>query len=1003
MAGAVVVATAPVPGETLSELPAPCENEREKKLPRCDCAKGLHQLVERVAERQGEAPPHARTTSDAQGRFSIEGLEAGTYALWADGSFGTVLRQNVPAGSEDLELRVGPGMTLSGVILDEDGNPAAGALVTALLVEHSRFFDTLADDRGNWRLGPLPMGSYHLVVAHAGFMPGHEKVHEDPTPVELKVTLYRPLRLTGQVLREGRPVAGARVHARGELHERDTTSDAQGRFTLEGLRPNSYQLLATHAGLDAVRRIWLEPGMDTRNVLLELGTDARVTGTVRDPAGNPIADATLWTELDSRSFNDPTLNARSASDGTYSLGPLPLGKYQLRAVAPLHSVSSAIVNVPETGLQAQDFTLEPALLIEGRVLNAAGQPLPGVKLELKAETGEARRASRTSISGEDGTFVLKAVEPVSHRLRAHHEDFIPTAQTVQAPSSGVQVVLRTGARVEGEVVDEKEVPVPQAQVQLLSVEAPGGDGDDSSKETRTDERGRFSLQGLEPGQYRVSAWSGTREDAQALTLPLEVSGTETVRVRLQFPVGLSLSGLVVDEAGKPVPEATLHLSAEELDEPEQAIDFHGSQGRPLTGVDGRFQVRHLAAGSYRLYASARGHDFDQAMNGRGDAEHEYSPPGIKVRAGDADVRIVLEKFARIRGRVVRPDGTPVTRFWVDHHAVADPQGAFDLPITRSGKETLFFTAPGLTGTTRELSLKKGVDAELGEVVLTPDREVRGRVVDAETGAPVAGAEVRVADNPAALERRLQSRKGDVRTAWDGTFTLPQVEERALTLGVEHPDYKQVRVALAPRQGEVTVALETGATLKGEVHLENRRWFEVLVWSLDSTASKARVVGTEYEHRGLPAGTYVVLIQTREANGHLTIREVPPRQVDIPASGVVVLDFDETPANATLRLRLTGAPVPQARFHIVAGSLPIPDSPRAYERLQYLIFARRDRDAGVFHGLPAGHYTLFVTAPVEDGTWWHREELELPGKGEVSRDISPQWVRVPDSILRALDD
>ncbi|WPB77902.1 carboxypeptidase regulatory-like domain-containing protein [Archangium violaceum] len=1000
VAGAVVVATAPVPGETLSELPAPCEDEREKKLPQCDCDKGLHQLVEKVAERQGEAPPHARTTSDAEGRFSLEGLEAGTYALWADGPFGTLLHLDVPAGSEGLELRVGPGMTLSGRIRDEDGNPAAGALVTALLVEHSRFFDTLADDRGNWRLGPLPMGSYHLVVTLAGFLPEHTKVREDPTE-ELEVMLYRPLRLTGQVLREGHPVAGARVHAQGRKQERDTTADAQGRFSLEDLRPNIYQLIATHAGMDTVRSIWVGPGMDIQNVLLELGTDARVTGTVRDPAGNPIADASIWTELDSRSLDNPTLNARTAADGTYSLGPLPLGKYQLQAVASRYRVSSSLVNVPKAGLQAQDFTLEPSLLIEGRVLNAAGQPLPGVKLEWRAETGEARGAWRNSTSGEDGTFVLKALEPVSHRLWARHEDFLPTAQTVQAPASGVQVVLRAGARVEGEVVDEKELPVPQARVQLLSVEEPGEDGLDSSRETRTDERGRFTLQGLEPGGYRVSAWSGTGAEARTNTRSLAVSGTETGRVRLQFPVGLSLSGLVVDGAGKPVPEATLHLSTEELDDPEQAIDFQEWQGKPRTGADGRFQVRHLAAGSYRLYASARGHDFDQAMNGLGDAEHD---PGIKVRAGATGVRIVLEKLARIRGRVVRPDGTPVTRFLIDHRMVADSQGAFDLPITRSGKKTLAFTAPGLTGTTRELSLTQGVDAELGEVVLTQSREVRGRVVDAETGAPVAGAEVAVDDDPSALERKLQHRNGEVRTAWDGTFTLPDVEERALTLGVEHPDYKQARVALAARQGMVTVALEVGATLKGEVHLANRRRFEVIVWSPGGTASKARVVGTEYERRGLPAGTYVVFIQTREAGAHHhSIRDVPPRQVDIPASGVVVLDFDETPANATLRLRLTGAPVPRARFYLVAGSLPIPDSPRAYERLQYLDFARGDRAAGVFHGLSAGHYTLFVKAPVEDGTWWHREELELPGKGEVSRDISPQWVRVPDSTLRALDD
>jgi protocatechuate 3,4-dioxygenase beta subunit len=981
IAGAVVVATAPTPGETLSELPGPCDDEPETKLPLCECAKGLHQLVERVTERQGEAPPHARTTSDAQGRFSLEGLEAGTYALWADGSFGTVLRQNVPAGSEGLELWVGPGMTLSGRIHDEDGNPAAGALVTALLVEHSRFFDTLSDARGNWRLGPLPVGDYHLVVTQAGFLPEHTRVRDHHDPEELEVRLYRPLRLTGQVLREGRPVAGARVHAWGSKHESDTASDAQGRFTLEGLRPNTYQVIASHAGLDALRLVSLEPGMDPRDVLLELGTDARVTGTVRDPAGRPIAGATVRVRFNpERDYEDPTAHARTAADGTYSLGPLPLGRYHLSAVAPRYNSSSYTVNVPEEGAHSQDFTLAPTFLIEGRVLSAAGQPLPDVGLELEEEDtgGESGLWRDSTSSGEDGTFVLEALQPVSYRLRAHHEDFLTTAQTVQAPSSGVQVVLRAGARVEGEVVDEKEHPVPQAQVVLSPVENPYKYGFDT-EESRTDERGRFALEGLEPDTYRLTVWSGTGGEARSHTRTLEVSGTEPVRVRLQLPVGLTLSGRVVDGAGKPIPEATIDLQAEKLEDPEQVGHFQVWQGGPRTGADGRFQLRHLAAGRYRLSARAEGH-------------HEDDFQGVEARAGATDVRIVLEKFARLRGRVVRADGTPVTRFQIDETQVADPQGAFDLPITQSGKQTLVITAPDLTGTTREILLTKGVDTELGEVVLTPGREVRGRVVDAATGAPVAGAEVRVDKDPEALARLLQYRVGEVRTTRDGTFRLTHVEERPLTLGVEHPDYEQKLVALAPRQAEVTVALEMGATLKGKVNLSSGRLFEVRIWSPDTVPRNASIFGKEYERRGLPAGTYVVLVQATTFE-HLKLA-APPRQVEIPASGVVTLDFEQTPADATLRLRLTGTPVPEARFHLVAGSLPLPDSPRALAWLRQLDFATRDTDAGIFYELPAGHYTLFVEAPVDGELQWHREELELPGEGEVSRDISPRWVRVP---------
>ncbi|MFL5357905.1 carboxypeptidase regulatory-like domain-containing protein [Archangium sp.] len=1000
VAGAVVVATAPTPGETLSELPCPCDGGPPTKLPRCACATSLRLLVEHGVERRGEASPHARTTSDAQGRFSLEGLEAGTYAVWAEGAFGTVLRKDVPAGSEGLELRAGPGITLSGRVRDEDGNPAAGALVTALLVEPSRFFDTLADAEGNWRLGPLPWETYQLIVTWPGFLPEHEKVDEERASGPLETTLYRPLRLSGQVLREGHPVAGARVHAAGGNHEQDTSTDAQGHFTLEGLRQGSCAVSASHAGLDAGRNVWLQPGAEPQDVLLELGTDTRVTGTVRDPGGHPIAGATVRVKLGVDLVEDPTKNTRTAEDGTYTLGPIPLGSHRLTAVAPRYYSAWATLHALEEGPYSQDFTLQPNPLVQGRVVNAAGQPLPGVRLELKEQgTGEANDAwSDTTTSAEDGTFVLDALQPIDHRLRARLEDFLPTDQTVRAPASGVQVVLRAGAGVEGEVVDEQERPVLQARVVLKLADPHGAEESAWSRETRTDERGHFRMQGLEPGGYVVSAGSETGEELRTGgPQPVESRGTEPARVRLQLQrfAGLTLSGIVVDEAGNPVSGATLALQPEEQTTPEQVGYFQMRRGEPRTGADGRFQVHHLMAGRYWLRASAEGYRFEQAPDQpRYPVRVKSHPPGVEARAGATDVRIVLEKAARLRGRAVRPDGTPVTRFKIGQWLEVDPRGAFSQPIFASGEQTLVFTAPNLAETTRTVVLKEGVDTELGEVVLTPGRDVRGRVVEAATGAPVAGAKVSVGIGLGEMVRLPGIWRDEVRTARDGTFTLTHLKESPLTLGVDHPDYPQARMMLTARQTEVTVELDAGATLRGEVHLARPGPFEVDVFSPYGTGKKAHVVGNHYEARGLPADTYALLVRTTRP-GEASNLAVPPRPVVIPARGVVVLDIQETPARATLRVRLAGPPVPQAVFFLVMGSVPLPDSEQALLRLPWLHVVPRGADANVFQGVPAGHYTLLVRALMEDGPQWYREELELPGEGEVSRDISPRWVGIPD--------
>ncbi|MFL5357906.1 carboxypeptidase regulatory-like domain-containing protein [Archangium sp.] len=878
VAGAVVVATAPPPDETSSDEDLPSAEEQ-------------------MMERQGEAPPQARTTTDSEGRFSLEELEEDTYALWADGSFGTVLREDVPAGSEGVELRVGPGMRFSGHVQDENGNPIEGALVTVLLAGPGRYFDTLSDARGDWRLGTLPVGLYALVVTHAGFLPEYDNVSDELASSELKVTLYRPLRLFGRVLREGRPVAGARVRARGNQPERETSTDAQGRFTFEGLRPDTYQVSATQAELDAIRSVLLEPGREAADVLLELGTGARLKGTVRDAAGHPIADATVEVMVELLPEGENLENtALTASDGTYLLGPVPAGEYRLRAAARRYADSHAGHTLRE-GLNTLDFTLDSALLIEGRVRDAAGQPLPGVTLELDEEgTGEEPGPGvDATTSDEEGTFVLVAEHPVNHRLHVHDGEHLSMSQTVRAPSSGVPVVLRTGTALEGEVVDEKEAPLPGAQVLLLPEGKLRGRESQDMRQALTDERGRFTLSGLGTRTYLLSVYSKAEagEEVRTLTRSIEVRGTEPVRVRLQLQRSgrRVLSGLVVDDTGKPIPKVTIGLESMKLEDPSQERWFQQESAQStLTGADGHFELRGLPEGSYLLTANEEGHRLEAETNG---LESE-GRQGLQVRAGDTGVHVVLTRLGRIHGRLVRPDGSPVTRFTIDDEQQVDSQGAFDLPMHDSAPEELVFTAPGLAPTKREVAVKTGEVLELGEVVLSPGREVRGRVVDATTGAPVAGATVDVGAEPVEEGERLRLPDASTSTARDGTFTLPHVQERPLTLGVAHPDYLLVQLALGPGRTEVTVALQAGATLRGRVRLPSGSRLSIVVTTHTPHGGYGRgtaAQGNSYELRGLPAGTYSVSAWASDNEG--PPRKLRPQQVEVPARGEAVLDLDAT--------------------------------------------------------------------------------------------------------------
>ena len=118
---------------------------------------------------------------------------------------------------------------------------------------------------------------------------------------------------------------------------------------------------------------------------------------------------------------------------------------------------------------------------------------------------------------------------------------------------------------------------------------------------------------------------------------------------------------------------------------------------------------------------------------------------VRVRAGTEQVRLVFQSQALIRGRLVGPDGAPIPRFELNMRFMSDARGAFSLPIMETGTQELFFNAPGMAQTAREVKVQEGVGVDLGEVRMEPGRRVRGVVVDAETGAIQAGAEVRIVD------------------------------------------------------------------------------------------------------------------------------------------------------------------------------------------------------------------------------------------------------------------
>lgn len=803
--------------------------------------------------------------------------------------------------------------------------------------------------------------------------------------------------------------------------------EPQEGFSLWSLLPGSED------GRDRSRggwRVWPlgGPGSGWR---FGLARECWLSGRIIDEDGQPLPGATVWVSDDSRGpFMRVFEEGLTDADGRYRVGPVGPGLYDVSADAEGY-VATNLPNHPiSSESETLDFTLRRAALVEGTVVDEAGQPVGGVSLFLGGPRAEGKEKKQPPLtvteSRGDGTFHLDAPEPGEYSVRLVHSDFLETERPVTAPAREARLVLRSGAAVEVDVVDEAGQPVAQAEVHVLPEVIQGPTYQD--KVGHTDERGQVTVKGLEPGRYGVVAAMPESNPLRTVRRVVELRGSERQRVELRFEEGLRLSGTVVDQEGKPVAGAEVRVApaimvdSRRYEDPElepylDRLDdewFSRTEQTNRTGPDGRFTVPHLRPGSYLATALKDGYSFDSRATGG--TRRVLGPlSGVLVSAGTSDVRLVLESLGYVRGQVVRPDGAPVTRFQINELGQEDARGEFRWPIHANGELTLAFAAPGLAGTVRKVRGREGEDVELGKVVLSPGRAVRVRVVDAVTSEPVLGATVDVrapSDADPEVDRSLLYRMGedsttpdgtrvygaspDYRTDHEGMLVLESVEARPLLLLVSHPEYLKAGTALGAEAREVTVPLRAGAWVRGELRAGGVLIEHGLV-KLSTLggeyADSASIEDGTYSLGPVEAGRYIAQVELFRRPEEKPDLVFLPRQVEVPASGTVTLDFEVQHSGTSVEVL---ASVELDEVILVPGARSLPGAgDELYKTFAFGHRSDADREGRFrFRMLPAGRYTLFAVRDWQAlDLELHREEVDVPTQETVSFTVHPRWQRL----------
>lgn len=235
-------------------------------------------------------PPDAETTTDADGRFTLRGLEAGLYDLVARAegrAYATAPR--VSTGRTDVVLKLTRGTRLVGVVSGDQGPMTAFVIsvaqekgpLEASTVATKSFFDS----HGKYEIDGLSTGTYRVSALAAGYAPDVERgVSIDESRPELKQVdfqLHGGGSVTGVVTSAGGgPIAGAKVSAEGPINlGREAIADLgttrtgeDGRFELGGLPPGRQSVLVAAGGHHAriISALNILPGQVTGPLDIEM-------------------------------------------------------------------------------------------------------------------------------------------------------------------------------------------------------------------------------------------------------------------------------------------------------------------------------------------------------------------------------------------------------------------------------------------------------------------------------------------------------------------------------------------------------------------------------------------------------------------------------------------------------------------------------------------------------------------------------------------------------------
>jgi len=771
----------------------------------------------------------------------------------------------------------------------------------------------------------------------------------------------------------GAPLAGVGVSvyegATGGLVQGYVTDNAGRYNTGQSLAPGQYKVTANVAGSETLAYnnkfsvatgdpVTVSAGQTSIGIDLALPLLGAIIGHVRNVADNSAIQGAIVDVYD-YAANTFITSTTTAADGSYTVSNLnPLQAYRARArltnfgLVFFNNQPSAgtadVVTVPAGSNATVDFALGTGGGITGTVTDAVtGQPIQGVLVDVVDGTSTnfsindfVNFAPTTNASGVFNTGPVLA--PGVYKLRARKlnsgyiQTFYPsgfdlsTAATVTVTAANtvnVNIAMQPGGTITGTIRDRvTNSPISGASVAIQRVASSTFFGDFTAT---TDASGNYTITGLHPGEWLISAqatghmlawYSGDPNNPAtdfSSSLPTQITGTSVVNnVSLSLQLGgAEIRGRVTrSDTGQPVtvgtgvtirgpwPRTTTITQIRSLTNEQGDYSFSGlGPGRYIIEADRVLQPNGTAIGFFPFGSISRNSAVPVTVTDGAVVTADFQVTAFAGNAIPRSIRGTLKDSSNnpIRNAFVfaaEPTGTGSVRF----------VGAFD-----DGSFTVDGLAPGryVIGTQTEktfawlsypseltLNTSSLVDVTAGDAtginLVLPGNAgtITGTITRGDTGQPVLGASIAVRTfTDSGVTVGAASRV-------DGTYLVRGVTPGAYKVRVSAPgfvtkffkggapggvltseDGSFVAVTSGTETQNINVVLDpTGGALTGTVRREDTLQPVVATVAVihdAATGNRVMTVSTDangtWLTEGLGPGTYKVGILDVQAARHAT--------------------------------------------------------------------------------------------------------------------------------------